>query len=726
MSAVNDAQQVAVAGSPSTNYEVTLDLLGDATREPLVGSMLLVTQPSGEGLELGLGMVTEVTTTNQWHTNPALRGVVKTRGAIPGMSGDTGDIRAATIKLQAAYKNDTPDGDGKWRQSGPSMRMSPPTGAAIRKVTDDVLAELTSGEPDIHFLGHMHGGSVRVPMQIRDFSGDRGAFHLSVHGLSGSGKSAFSAYLFAGQFRHRNQGLIIIDPQGQWSHETGLPFSLQGFAQELGREVTVRRISEDLRLEKDAPLFGELLSKTRFVREIMKMAAETSEILIEELVKALKTVDDWPKMAPEDLMDEVLRKLRAPNVLRRIYSDNTKKVRLMVAFSNVLNEDCIETIEGDPISDVTQSEYRDYQLDNDSMATTRKDVLSQFAPLHNLFSPSNPGGGRRNSLWNTVSRVFDKNARGNNPAPVLILDMSTSGGVSWVKDLLADDDTADALEALKVIDQDAIKAAILRQVCRTLKNASEAAFRDGDNLNTNVVFDEAWRYAPPPHLASDDEIKALSIDLAGYARDTRKFGIGWTYITQTCRSLNGDIWDQLSVRVLGYGLAGADLEKVAEQVDDRDHLKLYRAFAPPDSTNPKVYPFMMVGPVSPLSFSKAPILLAAYTDFDEFRADNREWITQIRLSQGNQVLTGTPARPGGGGVTLPSRASRTSTTAPVSRPAAAPARAPRPTAATRRDIETVREHRDNGGVDPSSGTGLSSDPLFGSGLDFIDDNQPPF
>src|SRR5690606_21308896 len=109
----------------------------------------------------------------------------------------------------------------------------------------------------------------------------------------------------------------------------------------------------------------------------------------------------------------------------------------------------------------------------------------------------------------------------------------------------------------------------LRQTFRTLKNASEDRFREGDNLNTNVVLDEAWRYAPPPHLASDPEIKALSIDLAGYARDTRKFGIGWTYITQTTRSLNPDIWDQLTVRVMGYGLAGADVEKVAEQVDDR-------------------------------------------------------------------------------------------------------------------------------------------------------------
>ena len=715
MTAINNATQVAVVGSPSTNYEVTLDLLGTAIHEPLVGNMLLLTQPSGDGLELGLGMVTEVTTINQFHTNPALRGVVKSHGFIRNMSGDSGDVREAKIKLQAAYRNDSPDGEGKWRQSGPSMRMSPPTGSAIRRVTDNVLTELMEGEEDIHYLGTLHGSpDVRVPMQIRDFSGDRGAFHAGFFGVSGSGKTQMCSYYLAGQMRHRNHGLVIVDPQGQFASESQMAFSLISFAQEMGREVIVRRISEDLRLEQDAPLFGELLGKTRFIREIMKMAQETQEILVEELVKVVKGIDGWTDMASETLLDTVLRGLRKPNVLRRIYSDNTKRIRLMVALSEILGDECEETIDGDPIEDPTLPEFRDYRLD--TAENRRKDALSQFQPLHNLFSATNPGGGTRHSLWGTVSRVFDKEARGANPAPVLILDMSTSGGVSWLDDLLADEDTSDALEAIKIIDQDTIKAAILMQVFRTLKNASEASFKAGDNLNCNVVLDEAWRFAPPPHLASAPEIKELSIMLASFARDTRKFGIGWTYITQTTRSLNPDIWDQLTVRAMGYGLAGADIEKVAEQVDDRDHLKLYKGFAPPDSTNPKIYPWMFTGPVSPLSFSRAPLFVAAYTDFQNFRDDNREWITQIRLSMGQQVLSGTPTKPDGGS-TLQARTARKAVTGP-----------PRGARAAEQ-VERVRANRETGGVDMSNTIGLGA-ASFGSGgldaLDLIGQDEPPF
>ncbi|NAZ87754.1 ATP-binding protein, partial [Kineococcus indalonis] len=627
MDPIQIAEQVAVVGSPSSNYEVTLDLLDTAVHEPLVGSMLLLTQPSGAGEELALGTVTEVTTLNQWHSQPLLRGVVKSKGHIPGMSGDSGDVRAASIKLQACYKRSgtgagTGAGPAPWAQAGPSLRMSPPTGTAVRRVTNEVLDELMSGEEDLHHLGHLHGSDdVRVPMSIRDFSGDRGAFHLGVFGMSGSGKTAQSVYLLAGQMRHADQGFIIVDPQGQFSSETGFPFSLQAWAAEMGREVVVRRVSEDLRLEKDAPLFGELLSKTRFTAEITKMAPETAGLFIDEMVKLLRKRSGWDTEDSAALLKDLLRALSDFGVLGRIYVDETRQTRLRDAIFEVLDDD-----------------------------DRFHDVSSQFQPLHNLFSPTNPGGGKRHSMWGTIAHVFDKQARAGAPAPLLVLDMSTSGQVSWVSSLLAGPEQAGAVEALRVLDQDSIKAAILRKACRTLKEASEAAFRLGETLNTMVVFDEAWRYAPPLHLATDEEIKALSADLAGYFRDTRKFGIGWMLISQSPRSVNADCWDQMAVRLMGYGLGGADLAKVAEQMDDPEHLKLYRAFAPPDSTKPKVYPFMVTGPVSPLSFTKAPVFLAAYTDFERFRADNHHWISAIRLSLGLPVLSGAPARRGAGPV----------------------------------------------------------------------------
>ena len=186
MSATNDATNVGVVGSPSTNWEISLDILGTASHEPIVGGMLFLTHPLGTGEELALGTVTEVETTNTFHQNPLLRGVVKAKGTLTGMSGDQGDIRAATIKIQACYKR---EGDNAWAQSGPSMRTSPPTGAFLKQINDDVISDLMAGEKDLHYLGRLHSTDVKIPMSMRDFSGERGAIHQAVFGQSGSGKA---------------------------------------------------------------------------------------------------------------------------------------------------------------------------------------------------------------------------------------------------------------------------------------------------------------------------------------------------------------------------------------------------------------------------------------------------------------------------------------------------------------------------------------------------------
>lgn len=695
---------LAVVGSPSTNAHVSLDLLTAATQQPLVGSMLYVEQQMAEGTELALGTVTEVTTTNKWHSDPVLRGIIKDTGEIPGMSGDVGDTRAASVNLQACYRR--PHGQARWVQAGPSFRMSPGTGTPVRRLGNDLVAQLIAGTENLHYLGHLHGTDVRAPFNIRDFSGSRGAFHMGVFGATGSGKTAMSAYVLGSQMRHPDLGMIIIDPQGQWSTEQDLPFSLQGWAAEMGREVVVRRVSEDLRLDKDATLFGELLSKTRFLKELMKMSAETQDLLTDEIVKALRAIGDWDSRTSEDLLDTLLRALRAPHVLRNVYADLTRKERLLLALSEVLGEEPTEDAEG---GQVVPGQY---VMAPQAVLDQRKaEVLTQFTPLHNLFAATNPNGGKRHSLWGTVQSVFQR--PDGVPAPLVILDMSTAAGVSWLDEALAGEDLAQAMAALRILDQDTIKAAILRRTCVTLKNASEDAFRGGKNLNTMVVFDEAWRYAPPPQNASEEEIRELSKDLAGYARDTRKFGIGWFYITQTPRSLNNDIWDQLAVRVIGYGLSGGELAKVGETLDGTDHLALYRAFAPPDATQPRVYPFMMTGPVSPLSFTKAPIFVAAPTDFDDFRAANRAWIEPLRLSLGFQVVSGAPTRP--------------TANAPRKRPTmTSPPAGKAPTRRAEEDAARVRQHASTGGVDPKAGVGLSTDAGFSGGLSAIDSDEPPF
>lgn len=700
MSAIKDANQVAVVGSPSTNSQVVIDLLDKAAHEPLVGQMLFMAHPieqNGKTLtEVGLGVVTEVTQHNQFHANPALRAVIKKHGTMNNLTGDAADARTASMSLQASYIE---DGDGGWRQSGVGLSTAPPTGALLRQVSNDVLSELIAATtPDVHYLGYLHGsatrgGKVRAPFSIPDFNGPEGAFHLSVNGLSGSGKSAMATYLLASTLRFKDQGLILIDPQGQFASEAGLPFSLQGWAMELGRAVMVKRISEDLRLSKDAPLFTALLGKTKFLQELGRMAPENQLLLLDEVEKIVRDRDDWDSEDSESLLRHILSTVASETGagenpfthLGRVYADPKRCERLR-----------------DQIWEVLSSDKR--------MA----EVLRYFGVIHNLFQPLNPAGGARENLREVVGKVINRSH--DAPAPILILDMSTSD-VSWLDTALADDAQAEILDALSILDQDNIKAAILRQVGTALKIISEAAFRRGSALNTIVMLDEAWRFVPPAGPDTEPEIKALSKDFAGYARDWRKFGLGLWFISQTTRSINPDIWDQLSVRFIGYGLGGSDLDRIADHLDSRNSLDLYKSFAPPKSTKPRIYPWLAMGPVSPLSFTKAPIAIAAYTNFDEFRSDNHVWIQRLRAEQGLSVLAGAPISPSNG--QLQQAAAKLTKS---SRQAASAAGL---TKGSKAQLQQVRANRDTGGVDVSAFAGHSTDDSFGS-LDLdLDDAKGP-
>jgi hypothetical protein len=136
-----------------------------------------------------------------------------------------------------------------------------------------------------------------------------------------------------------------------------------------------------------------------------------------------------------------------------------------------------------------------------------------------------------------------------------------------------------------------------------------------------VVFDEAQRFAA--EAPEDDESKALAERLVDYVRTTRKYGLGWTFITQEIGSLRRGIYAQLRVRCFGYGLtSGTELQRLRETIGDQEALDLYRSFVDPQAIRPSQYPFMLTGPVSPLSFTGAPVFLSVYTDFERFRNDN--------------------------------------------------------------------------------------------------------
>lgn len=602
---------VATVSSPSSNATISISITTAGRNRPLVGKTVAVTNTLGGSEEIAIGAVTKVTTRNRWHDKDGFAGI-QGDNPDPDLSGDGADTRDATIHLQACWQRTA--GDKLWKQSGPYLHMSPATGVPVLPVNQHIVSEIVEGVEGVHYCGHLGGtDQVPLPLNIPEFSGRLGAFHTGLFGRNGSGKTAITSYLLASQMRHRDFGILVVDPQGQWSSETELPFSLQGFAAEIGRTVEVKRISEDLRLTPDPELFVTLLRHTNLIGKLGRLNPDSQSIIADEMSDIVRKTRDWhtSEVTSAGLLRTILEGITSDDFVARLFSSEPRR-------------DMFHTTAG-------------RLLDDEERFT---ETLYQFAPVHNLFQSRNPDGGERTPLKRVLGDVFERHTRKAvaEPAPYTVLDMSSAAPKNADVEL-----TAEQRGVLEVLEKATIKAAILRHVFGELKTAAEDKFRNGTNLNTLIVLDEAWRFAPPPNTAENDEIEGLSNDLAGYSRDTRKFGIGWFYITQSPKSIHGDIFDQMSVRIFGFGLTGTDLGKVREIVADESSLDLYRAFGDPRSTG--VWPFLLTGPVSPLLANNSPIVLEAFTDFDDFRRSNSEWLAPIYNYRGVEPPTGKPASP---------------------------------------------------------------------------------
>lgn len=113
----------------------------------------------------------------------------------------------------------------------------------------------------------------------------------------------------------------------------------------------------------------------------------------------------------------------------------------------------------------------------------------------------------------------------------------------------------------------------------------------------------------------------LTEEFVDGVRTTRKYGLGYMFITQTLASLHKEIIGQLRLYAFGYGLtSGSEYRQIEELVSDKQALSLYKSFVDPQSS--KQYPFMFIGPISPLSFTGSPLFIQMFTDYEKFKKAN--------------------------------------------------------------------------------------------------------
>ncbi len=96
-----------------------------------------------------------------------------------------------------------------------------------------------------------------------------------------------------------------------------------------------------------------------------------------------------------------------------------------------------------------------------------------------------------------------------------------------------------------------------------LNSSAEYYYKSNQNLNTMVVTDEAHRLAPKDNPA-DDVLKSVKSIFIDSILTTRKYGLGWFFISQTLSSIDKTIVNQLRISFFGFGLSmGTEFQRIS-------------------------------------------------------------------------------------------------------------------------------------------------------------------
>lgn len=635
----------------STTTRINVIITDEALGQALVGKFAYfdfkVVDNRGETprhfIARALGTITDVTTKAPNLQSDQARHLFNED--LQGMSFDS-SLKVITFAIQSAFTRDVGDSTGRWQKSAGSVPTSPEAGTSVYLASPKTIEELMTGEErNIVHIGQMRGLEEPAPLVIPDYrAANGGAYHTGFVGRSGSGKTV-AANLYTSTFlQYPNHGIIVVDPQGQWASEAGFLVSVQKTALAMGREVKVFRIAEGVKLPMNGPeLLGSLIQYLNvWTTAFRKMAVEPQEalstIIAERLYRAYRANQEAENLvfAPENVKDLL------KGAFRHILEDN-KKLRLIYATEdrqNALKEDIMALLGMDPEMDdlveIGEDESAEYAWER---------ILAKFTPLLNLFNDQNLQGEPRVSFGGRrglITKMMDNQGKSDDdptktPAPYIVIDMSadtkSTRQAEYARQTQSAGNEAFVAGMNTLLDNDDFKAVLITNIMNDIKDASATAYADGMTLNTQILFDEAWRYARPTSSNDSEAMITLSSMLAGFALDTRKYGIGWTYILQLPSSLHPTILSQLTNLYATYGVVGSERKAFEDKMDERDRrgqMSLYAQFIHPSMT--QEYPMMMLGNISPLIFTESPTFLNVFTSTEQFYESNKHWLKTQRGS----------------------------------------------------------------------------------------------
>ena len=592
---VDAAERIGVIGSPSSTGELGLDILAGAVSKKLVGELALFRYLQDSQTHYALGQITEVTLRNVWHEDPTMRSLIRQRGRVDAVS-ERQDTHLGGMTVSAVFAA----GPNGYRPS--ILGTVPATGTPILLADDAVLNELLSPYRDqLFYLGHVYGSRPKLPLWFKHFDpgpdGAGEAYHLGIFGKTGSGKSVLAKMILLAYARYPKMALLVIDPQGEFAKDVRGEYSgqfqlpMREVLQKLGKPTQVYSV-HDLVLDR-WDLFSQILYESSFFEQLSVPKGENRQLAADTLADRLRRRKVTLKRLHERASFNVAWELLGnENVQKVFYRSEGSRARF-------------------------QSMYD--EADPDHFYT------AYWRPVTELFREDRPGARKVESI---LFGLFNPD---NDRRPLVVIDLSAEqamraqiGDVSSLPLFGEQEDRAGEQPAL--LWNETIQALVIKRLLEGVRVAAEGAYKENRGLNTLVLMDEAHRLAPREDPGNEEKraIRAILIDAA---RTTRKYGVGWMFISQTLSSLHREIVEQLRIFFLGFGLGmGTEFRALSELVGGRGKaLELYQLFRDPHSSfdiASREYSFMTIGPVSPLSFAGTPLFFNAFNTVEEFLKAN--------------------------------------------------------------------------------------------------------
>jgi DNA helicase HerA-like ATPase len=571
---LDQTERLGVVGSPSSTSELAIDILGSAVTRKLVGELALFHFLQDNAPHYALGQIMEVQLRNIWHEDPTMRSLIRQRGRVDAVS-ERQDTHLGKMGVSAVFQKGGPAG------YEPSILGTvPSTGTHIHIVSDDILDELLRPYQDqIFYLGHVYGSKPKLPLWFKHF--DRGpdgageAYHIGIFGKTGSGKSVLAKMILLAYARYPKMALLVIDPQGEFARDMKPGGSSGEFAlpvgdiiKKSGKQIVVLTV-RNLVLDR-WELLEQILFESLFFERLTVPKGENREL-------ACGILSDRLKKAKIKLSELYLRKsfdkaweLLAENRVQKVfYRTEASRARFNTALEDA-----------DP-----------------------EEFYSQYwGPVAELFREDRPNAKSVNKALSWLLSV-ETDIR-----PVLVIDLSReqAHGLFW---------------------NERIQSLVIKRLLDGLSQTAEYFYKEGQSLNALVVIDEAHRLAPRDLPREDEASRGVRGMLIDAARTTRKYGLGWLFISQTLSSLHQEILQQLRIFFFGFGLGlGQEFQSLRQLVGTSGPaLGLYQLFRDPHSAfdvTSRQYSFMTIGPVSPLSFSGTPLFFNAFNTVEEFLKAN--------------------------------------------------------------------------------------------------------